>query len=38
MFEKWELKIEVITEILFELIIFTAIISFPAQRYLFALQ
>ena len=38
MFEKWKLKIEVITEILFELIIFTVIISFPALRYLFSLQ
>lgn len=32
------LKIEVITEILFELIIFTVLISFPALRCLFALR
>ena len=32
------LKIEVITEILFELIIFTVVISFPAPRCLFALR
>lgn len=38
MVEKWKLKIGVTTEILFELIIFTVVVSFAVLTNLFALQ